>query len=156
MKIWKGKKMRVNGTEYNTGNIIYTTRGADIFHFSENGIMSMIIEDFEVSNGKVCAIEHSSFMDKSIELGISTTYKLRDNAVTALRLKRYSKDFFNKYDNLTGKDKYMYYNKFEEMEKVIHEYDSHEDTINFDSVLDNCNFKEPKIIIREEDMDLDR
>ena len=78
--------MKVNGTEYNTGNIIYTTRGADMFHFSENGIMSMIIEDFEVSNGKVRAIEHGSFMDKSIELGISTTYKLRDNAVTALRL----------------------------------------------------------------------
>ena len=150
--------MRVNGTEYNTGNIIYTTRGAEMFHFSENGIMSMIIVDFEVSNGKVCAIEHGSFMDKSIELGASTTYKLRDNAVTALRLKWYSKDFFNRYDyhNLTGKDKYMYYNKFEEMEKVIHEYDNREEAISFDSVLDNCNFKEPKIIIREEDMDLDR
>lgn len=150
--------MRVNGTEYSIGDIIYTTRGADIFRFSENGIMSMIIEDFEVSNGKVCAIEHGSVMDKSIELGASTTYKLRDNAVTALRLKRYSKDFFNRYDyhNLTSKDKYMYYNKFEEMEKVIHEYDNHEDTINFDSVLDNCDFKEPKIIIKEEDMDLDR
>lgn len=150
--------MRVNGTEYSIGDIIYTTRGADIFRFSENGIMSMIIEDFEVSNGKVCAIEHGSFMDKSIELGISTTYKLRDNAVTALRLKRYSKDFFNRYDyhNLTSKDKYMYYNKFEEMEKVIHEYDNREEAISFDNILDNCNFKEPKIILREEDMDLDR
>lgn len=150
--------MRVNGTEYSTGNIIYTTRGADIFHFSENGIISIIIEDFEVSNGKVYAVEHGSVMDNSIELGASTTYKLRNNAVTALRLKRYSKDFFTRYDyhNLTGKDKYMYYNKFEEMEKVIHEYDTREETISFDSVLDNCNFKEPKIIIREEDMDLDR
>ena len=150
--------MRVNGIEYRTGEFLYTIRGADMFHFSENGIMSMIIEDFEVSNGKVCAIEHGSFMDKNIELGISTTYKLRDNAVTALRLKRYSKDFLSRYDyhNLTGKDKYMYYNKFEEMEKVIHEYDNREEAISFDSVLDNCNFTEPKIIIREEDMDLDR
>lgn len=149
-------KMRVKGVDYNIGEWLYTTKGADLFQFSENGIMSARIEDFELYGGRAYAVERRNGFDKIIELGAITTYRARANAITGLKLKKFSKDFFKKYDNLDDNTRDMYYDKFEDMEKMIHKFDDKKEAVNFNDILIKCDFHEPKTVIKEDDFDLDR
>ena len=144
--------MKVNGINYNIGEFVYTTRGAEKFNYTENGIMSIHIEDIYMSNGKAYALEYG-YINKEIELGNTHTYKVRRNAITALKLKRYSMDFFKRFDNLEDKLQYEYFDKFEAVHKTIHEYDNRNESISLDDAFVLNDFKEPKIIIKESDFD---